>query len=240
MFKIVESNDGFKWAVREEHRFGPIPGTSGLKVNHDYSGKTLGEGRRFTFDFMYKHAHPDTIFVDVGACVGRFTVRLAKRVKQVIAIEPIPYNIIALKENLRINHIDNVTILNCAVSDVAGKLKLNVAGGWTTALNQARAYEMEVDALPLDDLVDCAHLIKVDTEGWEGHVVKGSEQLVKKCRPVWLIEAHDRTRYGRRHIIAEEYWYHIGRVLHNYKRFAVGPRGPMDFEWGFVPLETKI
>jgi len=60
------------------------------------------------------------IFVDIGANVGRYTVKLAKQIGnkgKVVAIECDPENYEALIENIKLNKLDNVYAFNLACYD---------------------------------------------------------------------------------------------------------------------------
>jgi FkbM family methyltransferase len=57
----------------------------------------------------------DSVVLDIGASVGGFTVMAAKRCRHVYAVEPLHAEI--LRENLKLNNINNCTVLEYAVGD---------------------------------------------------------------------------------------------------------------------------
>src|SRR5690242_8873726 len=62
-------------------------------------------------------------FFDVGANVGFYSLlasRLVGSAGRVVAFEPLPRNVQALKEHLRINRVRNVTVWEAAVSEAEG------------------------------------------------------------------------------------------------------------------------
>lgn len=56
---------------------------------------------------------PDGVFIDVGAHVGKYSIAFGKRLRRglVVAIEPMPSNIKALIENIKLNKLDNVIVV---------------------------------------------------------------------------------------------------------------------------------
>jgi FkbM family methyltransferase len=150
---------------------------------------------------------PGEIFVDVGANVGYYSLLAARRVGpmgHVYAFEASPTVFSALQRNIRRNRLENVTILNVAVSDGPGTCSIWAApdsnlGHSTIMPNVAQAdghrHEATVrcDALPallpLDHLLR-ARFIKIDVEGAEQLVVRGIAHLLKQfsCRTEWLLE----------------------------------------------------
>jgi predicted RNA methylase len=61
------------------------------------------------------------LFIDVGAHVGYYTLLASKIAKEIISIEPNPFNYKLLKFNLRINKINNAYALNIAASNYNGE-----------------------------------------------------------------------------------------------------------------------
>ena len=45
-----------------------------------------------TYEFLVKNAEENDVFIDVGAHIGLYTVKLARRVSKVISLEPEPRN----------------------------------------------------------------------------------------------------------------------------------------------------
>jgi FkbM family methyltransferase len=64
----------------------------------------------------------DSVVLDMGASVGGFTIMAAKRCKHIYSVEPLHAEI--LRENIRLNNINNCTILEYAVgnTEMSGEL----------------------------------------------------------------------------------------------------------------------
>jgi FkbM family methyltransferase len=148
-------------------------------------------------------ARPGTVAVDIGANVGIFTIPLGRAVGAdgaVWAFEPLPENLDRLRENVIENQSSNVRLFAVAASDTDGALSFHVAGdsaygsthevfsGWGTGLS------LTVPAVCLDTAwrthgMPLVSVIKIDVEGAELAVLRGSQDVIRHCRPVLLLEA---------------------------------------------------
>jgi len=137
--------------------------------------------------FVRRRLRPGDTFVDVGANIGCLTAlasRLVGRRGTVVAIEPSPAIIDALRETVSENDLANVRIVAAAVSDRDHKLPLfagpssNVGKTSTVAHRGSIREQGRVRAAPLGSLVDpeqlaAARLIKIDVEGAEDRALAG-------------------------------------------------------------------
>lgn len=137
------------------------------------------------------------LFVDIGACYGRYTVLLGKKYKQIIAIEPEPRNMWIMRCNVNYAHLKNVQFLQCAVSDRNGYcyMYLGKRPDWHTLCVPLKKGKLKVKTLTLSQILrDCdADLVKVDVEGAEWLVLRGAEPVVDKIQS-WVVELHDLKR----------------------------------------------
>jgi FkbM family methyltransferase len=125
---------------------------------------------------------------DVGANVGYYTLLLARGVGpkgRVTAFEPNPANVARLKEHLRLNKIDNVEIVEAAVSDTTGTAFLSGEGA-TGKLSQTGTpiQTLQLDNYPRPDF------IKMDIEGGETAALRGSRKILAERHAVWFIAVH--------------------------------------------------
>ncbi|MCC6020594.1 MAG: FkbM family methyltransferase [Thermoproteaceae archaeon] len=110
------------------------------------------------------------VFVDVGAHVGKYALRVAKRnpASLVVAIEPGSLQFSALVDGIRKNRTRNVTPLRVAAWDDTARLRLRVYSVTGTSsiiegLGAGRLIgEEEVRARPLDDVIEELGLRRVD------------------------------------------------------------------------------
>jgi len=175
---------GFKWLIRKDSFF--------LGFYHDKIGSDMNHEIE-TFRLIKDLGSSEKVFVDVGAHVGHYAVRLSKHYGEVIAIEPDPYNFEGLLKNLELNHVKNVRAFDLAASSQRGNSILYSAGMGSrldVVRLHKRVYNVQTDLL--DNLVDRADVIKVDTEGHELEVLKGAPRLIAQ-KPLFVIEDHTKT-----------------------------------------------
>ena len=141
------------------------------------------------------------VFVDIGANIGYYTLlasRLVGKTGRVIAIEVSPTTFRQLTKNVQRSGAANIELLNIAVSDVLGKLKVYRApsgniGKTGVFQRDGFMYEAEVEAAPLSKLISPGtmrrvRLIKIDVEGSEGAVITGMEPLLEfACNDLKLV-----------------------------------------------------
>ena len=150
----------------------------------------------------------DTVFLDVGANIGFFTLLVAARCPagRVYSIEPDPDNARLLSASVALNGFGSrVTVHSCAASDEAGVLTLsdlgnarNLGARFTSKKHETLDRHVhgpapkfvEVRAARLDHLLDVPKLdlVKMDIEGFEPVALRGMEGLLGKHRPVIVME----------------------------------------------------
>jgi FkbM family methyltransferase len=143
--------------------------------------------------------------VDVGANIGEYTRKLAILTTRVHAFEPIA----ELADFLSRTCPPNVTVHDLALSDHAGTAELKIpldhgrrAYGLATLEARPPADEWTICPVPLarlDDVLGAdieVGFLKVDVEGHELAVLRGAEQLIRRCRPTLLVECEERHHAG--------------------------------------------
>jgi len=123
------------------------------------------------------------VAADVGANIGYMTSILAARGAVVHAFEPCPSSLQALRSNVARWSGARVTVHPLALSDRVGRLHLVIPP--SEALNPGLAAigpgGVEVEASTLDRVlagVSQVHILKLDVEGHELHVLRGSSALL--------------------------------------------------------------
>ena len=90
-------------------------------VNDQFIGRALkeyGEFSEIELSIMSKFIKKDDIVFDVGANIGAFTIPFAKKVEKngkVLAFEPQPNVHNLLKNNVKLNNLDNVELFQKGV-----------------------------------------------------------------------------------------------------------------------------
>jgi FkbM family methyltransferase len=127
-------------------------------------------------------------FVDVGAHIGSIITEVLANCPgvRITAVEPIPEKARWLREKFR-----NVEVVECALADREGEISFFVndaASGYSSlARPSSEAREIKVPVRRLDAIVDDADVVKIDVEGAELGVLKGSEGL--NSRPTIMFES---------------------------------------------------
>jgi FkbM family methyltransferase len=144
------------------------------------------------------------LVVEVGANMGIHTVPLARALRekgrQLVAFEPQPIVFQQLCANLALNGLMNVTAWPFACGEKHGVvtfprpdyLKTGNFGGisMTTSAPDAGNGCVQVPCVRLDDMLQYEHvgLLKIDVEGFEVRVLKGSRALIQRSRPLLYVE----------------------------------------------------
>lgn len=169
-------------------RFRPLDSESVFVLSPEFEG------------WMWKHLRfmEGNVFIDIGAHIGKYTVQIAKVVGEgglVVAVEPHPENYKALVENIRLNGLRNVISVNAAAWCGEDNLRLFIGdkcGHHSLVRSFGRGF-IKVRARALDGIlrelkVEKADWVKIDVEGAEFEVLKGSLNTLRKHRPTVIIE----------------------------------------------------
>jgi len=145
-------------------------------------------------EFIKSHLKEGSVFVDLGANVGYYTLiasRLVGSRGRVYAVEPVPSTAAILRLNVILNKLDNVIIIEKAAWFTKEKVNLRIPGSDYGYASVVRGYgkSMLVEACPLDELlqdVDHIDILKIDVEGAEYEVLKGAKNTLHKTKCIVL------------------------------------------------------
>ena len=147
-------------------------------------------------------SNPRTI-VEVGSNIGIDTIFMSKKLKpknKIIAFEPCIYYRIILKKNIAKNDIRNIKVYPYFVSSENNKkIKIYENLSSASAIQELSEffppYRSEIcNTITLDYFFTKKHqinsldLIKIDTDGWDQHVIEGSKKIISRFHPFLLIE----------------------------------------------------
>ncbi len=176
-----------------------------------------GRHEDFQDNYINKILREGSIFIDVGAHLGRFTLLGANIVGNkglVVALDPDQRVFQRLVENVNINNLHNVITLPIAASNknFLAHFRLSKTLGWSSLTNMHEnkiEAEVLIPAFTLDDLIESlelnhVELVKIDVEGAEDKVLEGAVNLLESFRPILLIEVH-----------TEESWIQCNKILEN-------------------------
>jgi FkbM family methyltransferase len=134
--------------------------------------------------------------VDVGANIGTFTLQFAEWTQKhgrVIAIEPENVNFDRLKRRVQKSNLSGcIELRRAAATDHDGEVFLRI-NPLHPGDHRLAASGLSVDAVTLDSVVDGAlypavSLIKIDVQGAEMKVLRGSARLLERDQPALFIE----------------------------------------------------
>ena len=191
----------FYWRLRWKflsHRPWILPlGSLRIAITKSGSGALIyyqGVSEPETRDFILRFLKTGMVFLDIGAHLGEYTLYAAAKVGltgEVHAFEPHPEVCKILRQNVALNALQGVEVSQAAVCDVDGSVQFaisaepSVSSIWSQRAQAATPIgTIEVPSVTLDTYwkgngkkVD---LIKVDVEGAELLVLKGSRSLLCK------------------------------------------------------------
>ena len=148
------------------------------------------------------------LYVDVGANIGNHSVFFGKFLADsLLCFEPSNALHVLLERNLRINNVRNYKIFTCALGASRKKGRLVLPDTSVANVGMTRVEEVPsgvgsgeslVEIRSLDDVIAeisvgtaraPVRLIKIDVEGMELEVLKGSEETLQQDKPHLVVEA---------------------------------------------------
>ncbi|VXD24799.1 FkbM family methyltransferase [Planktothrix paucivesiculata] len=135
-------------------------------------------------------------FVDVGAHIGSVISEVANTDStiKIVAIEAIPEKIVKLRRKFPF-----IELHDCAVGESRGEVSFFVhlkQSGYSSlrrpvSLNELETYEIKVPIKRLDEIVlsNDIDVIKIDVEGAELGVLRGSTKILNENRPTIMFES---------------------------------------------------
>lgn len=183
MTEVKTSSDGLKWVY-------------GGPDTDDHLA--LGGHEAALGPILKAHCPPYKAYVNVGAHVGTWALRLADTAKVVYAIEANLETYHTLVENVALNTLDDKVYPLYAVAwDRSNRLVSLVDVNNKPTGGSTRAIEGGGSRLTttLDTLIGWSKtpigLISMDVEGAEAKVLAGAEEVIMRDRPILVIELHE-------------------------------------------------
>lgn len=162
--------------------------------NHGYWLGTYEHAKRLAFE---QTITPGSVVFDIGSNVGFYALLASVLVGEkgkVYAFEPLPRNVRFLREHVRLNHADNVTIFEAAVSDREGTAAFDDRQGpfmgHVAADGRLQVATVCLDEMIAQKLLPLPDFVKIDVEGAEVLVLTGARSVLEKARPVLFVATH--------------------------------------------------
>ncbi len=141
-------------------------------------------------------ADQHSVFLDIGANVGAYSLMLADVVQDLYAFEAHPQTAQCCKMNFTLNNISQEKVLEIAVSaDDKPKLFSNGTDGCpTNSIVESNQNAITVPAISLDAFISAKQfeaktnfLLKIDVEGFEHEVLQGAVHFLKNYKVKGII-----------------------------------------------------
>lgn len=158
---------------------------------------------------------PGSIFMDLGAAEGRFSVYAMKKGLLTYSVEPDKYNFDVLQTNMNLNKLDKKHNYKIAVTNYNGKCNLVKQQPWkgghlkileNCSRNVNALEKEEVDCYRIDDFITQNQLefpthIKIDIDGSEENFLQGADKTLKKATKIIieLYESQTKIRFILKH-----------------------------------------
>lgn len=184
------------------------------------------------FLFFLKMIPPGTVVLDIGANIGVMAALLARKVKnaQVVAFEPVPANIHALKRVIDFFHLENVRVMEFALGNEEGEVEMvvpvidsvkmqglsHVVHSSITENNEGEKVKAPIRML--DNVTGLngtmkVSAVKIDVENFEYFVLEGGCSFIKRYKPIIYIELWENENRDKCFSLVKELGYKINIVL---------------------------
>lgn len=187
---VRESYDFVRGIARAKTLWGdvmevPFPEFRTLVEN----GYIAGNGEVGVYNYLSEHLSSKDVFFDLGANAGFYTLLGAHKGADTYAFEPFPSTFKLLEKNTRGK---KVHLVNCAVSDKSGTLKME-SHYWPGHNKISDHGTVEVRAIALDEFGVVPTVMKIDIEYHEIEALKGAANLIKEHKPIIVAEVSERS-----------------------------------------------
>lgn len=136
-------------------------------------------------NLVSKNGGGKTVFLDIGANIGSYSVSMMDICDEVIAFEPHPYTSKRCKMNFLLNDVDESSVKQLALSNEIGTIRFSDYGGSSTINHIVENGGIEVEVTTLDNFIkennftkDMPYILKVDVEGFEKQVFDGAKEFL--------------------------------------------------------------
>lgn len=214
LFEIIGFRGKAKHYGYKEHEFQLGDGKTVTYARWSHPHETPKSIETGYVEAYREFIHEGDFCLDIGAHTGDSTLPIglaAGLTGMVLALEPNPYVYHVLERNVRANRARvNIETIMAAASDHEGFLEFEYSdSGFCNGgrheniplLAHGHAFKLEVFCLNLEQELRSTYgeflprlkFIKIDTEGYDLHVVKGILPVIREFRPFLKVEVFKKT-----------------------------------------------
>jgi FkbM family methyltransferase len=172
----------------------------GDQLGHLYYARELvaDDRERYFRELFVDSIRPGATVLEGGPYIGFLTINAARAVGdggRVVAVEPSPETIAALRANVVRNGLDTrVEVVEAALGAERGRASFHLTEGGDTSSLHAPPFPtrvVEVDVVRGDDLpIGKLDVVKLDLEGNEVAALRGLKKTLERTRPVLFCECN--------------------------------------------------
>jgi FkbM family methyltransferase len=147
---------------------------------------------------------PGSVVFDIGAHAGFYTLLASELVGdagKVVAFEPLPRNLAFLRSHLELNAVSNVEVIAAAVSDLDGFAGFqegpDSSTGFISLSGAGQVAAVSLDALVEQGGIPSPDFLKIDVEGAEMLVLRGSRRILEEGKPTLFLATHGKDIHFR-------------------------------------------
>ena len=153
------------------------------------------EGERFVSEWalLAERLNAGMKVVDVGANLGYYSLLFARAVGlsgSIESFEPVPENLALLRRTLEASAVPQVKVHEMALGAASGSVR--IAAEINGHIGDEEPHKVRIERLDavLASRERRIDWIKVDVDGYEGHVLEGAEAILESDRPNLFLELH--------------------------------------------------
>ncbi len=172
-------------------------------------------------DWCQQYLNHNSLFIDIGANIGTYSVILSKYCKEVHAFECSPDTYQNLNNSIKLNHMTNIVTHQEGLGDEEKEsiFYLTSADGGTDSLIDVPGYtsgQITVQIKTLDSFkLTNIGFIKIDVENYELEVLKGAQQTLKNSNyPPIIFEANHDEWYKEKKLELFKFIISLGYKIH--------------------------
>lgn len=189
------------WAISDQKvKFYDFEMMLDASSKHDYTFFKLYQTKE-TYEpdvsnFLLNNLNQRTLFIDVGANNGYYSMLASRNCDTIYAFEPVKNNYQRLLRNIELNGFKNITPYQIALGNKEENKQIYISekeDGSDTMLKIKKAIDQEtVRTQKLDNIMrnkNCeSTIVKIDVEGYEREVIEGGREFIKACKPLIIFE----------------------------------------------------